>query len=206
MSAYWFKKKPITGSPASCENSAFLPTGTGSRGSRPFLKFSPPAFVIPATRSLRTGSHNPTVVFPTDMIQKWSLGTSQGCSISEAFFFFFLNKNQGIPNPKSDTFPRYSNKGHFPRDLICRRENPHVCGCPGQDGHMGRPPSGTKERMPMDPQTLQHHQLQLRLGLHSSAQAADWPTKFVCFFGFQGHKNDFTQIQIFRPAGECAGQ
>lgn len=77
---------------------------------------------IPATRSLRTGRHKPVVIFPTDMIQKWSLSTSQGCSISKAFSFL-KNKNQGIPNPKSDPFPRCSNKGHFPRDLICRQEN-----------------------------------------------------------------------------------
>lgn len=53
---------------------------------------------------------------------------------------------------------------------------------------------------------LQHHHLHLRFGLHSPAQAAGWPTEFVCFFVFQGHKNDFTRIQIFRPAGERTGQ
>lgn len=90
----------------------------------------------------------PMVIFPTDMMRKWSLGTSQGCSISKAFK---KKKNQGIPNPKLDTFPRLSNKGHFPRDLICRRENPYVCRCPGQEGHVGRLPSETKEMMPTDP-------------------------------------------------------
>ena len=87
------------------------------------------------------------VIFPTDKIQKWSLSTSQGCSISKGFFLTRIKAWETEP------FLRHSNQGHFPRDLKCGQENSNVCRHPGQDGHMGKPTSDAKGMMPIDPQT-----------------------------------------------------
>lgn len=100
-----------------------------------------------------------------------------------SLFFFFLNKNQGIPNPKSDTFPRHSNKGHFPRDLICRQENPHVCGRPGQDGHMGGRLQGQRKGCQWTHKPFSTTTYNCALGCtHLSRQQTDQLSLFVSLF------------------------